>query len=149
MKRLAGFSEERDRELRVFAPTAHARLMRAATAGQRFVHYTAAASAMSMIRNRELWLRNTQCMNDFSEVQHGLALLERAYRSSAGHRLIGFFEAIFPGFRDEVAGRLAALSESIGYESFIACVSEHDAAEAGVGRLSMWRAYSSGCSVGV
>ena len=30
---------------------------------------------MSMIRNGEMWLRNTQCMNDFSEVRHGLELL--------------------------------------------------------------------------
>ncbi len=147
MERLAGFSEERDRQLRVFVPTLHARLLRAGATHQRFVHYTAAPAAMNLIRNGELWLRNTQCMNDFSEVEHGLALLERAYRGSAGQRLNGFFEAIYPGFRQEVAEQLEALTESIGFESYIACVSEHDAAEDGVGRLSMWRAYSSGCGI--
>jgi hypothetical protein len=147
MDRLAGFSEDRDRQLRVFMPTMHARLARAVEERQRFVHYTSAPAAMNMIRTEELWLRNTQCMNDFSEVQHGLDLLDRAYRSAAGQRLIAFFEAIYPGFRQEVAARVEALTEAIGFGTYIACVSEHDAAEDGVGRLSMWRAYSGGCGI--
>lgn len=147
MDRLAGFSEERDRQVRVFAPTLHGRMLRAMERHQRFVHYTAAPAAANMIRNRELWMRNTQCMNDFSEVQLGLELLARAYRGSNGQRLIGFFEAIFPGFRQDVSERFEALTESVGYGSYIACVSEHDPAEDGIGRLSMWRSYSAGCGI--
>jgi hypothetical protein len=142
MERLAGFSAARDRELRLFLPALHARALRAAAVDQRFVHYTNVHAAMSMIRGGAMWLRNTQCMNDFSEVRHGLDLLARAYRGAKGQELIGFLEGVFPGFRKQVAERIEALAESVVFDSYIACVSEHDPAEDGVGRLSMWRAYS-------
>ncbi len=144
MQRLQGYSEERDREIRVFLPSLHERVGRALASGQRFVHYTGAAAAMSMIRNGEMWLRNTQCMNDFSEVRHGLELLSRAYRSSHGERLIGFFDGVYPGIRKEVAERIDALADTVAYDTYIACVSEHDPGEDKIGRLSMWRAYGSG-----
>ena len=144
---MPGFTEERDREIRVFLPSLHARVAQALASGQRFVHYTGAAAAMGMIRSGELWLRNTQCMNDFSEVRHGLELLARAYRSSHGERLIGFFETVYPGIRKEVAERLDALADTVAFDTYVGCVSEHDAAEDGVGRLSMWRAYCGGGGV--
>lgn len=142
MDQTTGFTEERDRELRLFLPTLHARLAAAEASDQRFVHYTSAQAAVSMIRNGELWLRNAQCMNDFSEVRLGLDLLQRAYRSRKGQELIGFLESIHPGFRAEVDARIEALADTITYDSYISCVSEHAASEDGIGRLSMWRAYS-------
>jgi hypothetical protein len=142
-----GYSAEREREIRVFLPSLHEGIGRALATGQRFVHYTGAAAAVSMIRNRELWLRNTQCMNDFSEVKHGLELLGRAYRSAAGERLTGFFESVFPGIRREVAERMEALADTVAFDTYIGCVSEHADSEDGIGRLSMWRAYSGGGGV--
>ncbi len=142
MERMQGFAPERDRAIRVFLPSLHGRSARALAAGQRFVHYTGAAAAMNMIRNREIWLRSTQCMNDFSEVRHGLDLLARAWRSTQGERLTGFLEGMFPGFRQEMAERIEALADTVAFDTYIACVSEHDPAEDGIGRLSMWRAYS-------
>jgi hypothetical protein len=139
-----GFSAEREREIRVFLPSLHAGIERALATRQRFVHYTGAQAAVSMIRGGELWLRNTQCMNDFSEVKHGLDLLGRAYRGAAGERLTGFFESIFPGVRREVAERMEALADTVAFDTYIACVSEHADSEDGIGRLSMWRAYGSG-----
>ena len=38
--------------------------------------------------------------------------------------------------------RIAELAETVAYGTYIGCVSEHDPAEDGIGRLSMWRAYS-------
>ncbi|MFO1143103.1 MAG: DUF2971 domain-containing protein [Amaricoccus sp.] len=142
MDRLAGFTEARDRELRVFLPGLHARVAAAQAKGLSFAHYTAAPAAMNMVRNGEIWLRNTQCMNDFSEVRHGLDLLGRAYRGVHGQRLMGFLDAIWPGFRQEAGERIEALAETILSDTYIGCVSEHDPAENGIGRLSMWRAYS-------
>lgn len=135
-------AEGRDRELAVFLPMLRERVARAAATGQRFVHYTAAASAMSLIRNGEIWLRNTQCMNDFSEVRYGLDMLAAVYHSDEGRRLIDFVESVHPGIRAEVRDRLAALAETISYGTYICCVSEHDPSEDATGRLSMWRAYS-------
>lgn len=145
--RLAGFTEERDRQIRVFLPTLHARVLAAVARGQRFVHYTNAAAAAALIRSGELWLRSTQCMNDFSEVRHGLDLLERAYRGRDGQRLMRFLEAIYPGFDAEATERLEALAETVAHSTYVACVSEHDPAEDGIGRLSMWRAYAGGIGI--
>jgi hypothetical protein len=141
-ERLPGFSAERDHDLAVFMPQVHRRLALAHATGQRFVHYTSAPAAMNIIQNGELWLRNTQCMNDFSEVRHGLDLLRRAYRGIHGQKLIGFLESVYPGFRVMVEDRFDALEETVAYDTYICCVSEHDAREDTVGRLSMWRAYS-------
>jgi hypothetical protein len=81
---LEGFAPDEARRLRAFLPALYRRAEQAIADGQRFVHYTGAAAAMGMIRNREIWLRNTQCMNDFSEVRHGLELVRDAYRGPAG-----------------------------------------------------------------
>ncbi|MFO1210180.1 MAG: DUF2971 domain-containing protein [Amaricoccus sp.] len=142
MERVEGLSGERGREMRLFLPSLDARVAEARASGLRFAHYTAAPAAMSMVRNRELWLRNTQCMNDSSEVRHGLELLGRAYRGAHGARLMGFLESIWPGFRQRAGERIEALAHSVAHDTYIGCVSEHDPAEDGVGRLSMWRAYS-------
>ncbi len=139
--------EGRDRELGVFLPMLHERVARAIATGQRFVHYTGAPAAMSMIRSGELWLRNTQCMNDFSEVRYGLDMLDAVYNSDDGRRLIDFVESVHPGIRAAVRERVAGLGDTIAYGTYIACVSEHDPAEDGIGRLSMWRAYSGASGV--
>lgn len=133
--------------LQVFLPGLYRRTVEAIASGQRFVHYTAAPAAMSLIRNREIWLRNTQCMNDFSEVRHGLELLRDAYRGRAGQRLLDFLDEVHPGLRATARERFEELGRTIGLETYIACVSEHDASEDRIGRLSMWRAYSGACGV--
>jgi hypothetical protein len=135
------------RRLRVFLPALYRRAEQAMASDQRFVHYTGAPAAMSVIRNREIWLRNTQCMNDFSEVRHGLDLVREAYRGPAGARLIDFLDGIHPGLRAKAAERFEAIAATIRSSTYIACVSEHDRAEDHVGRLSMWRAYSQVCGV--
>jgi hypothetical protein len=47
---------------------------------QRFVHYTSADAAMSMIRNKEVWMRKASMMNDFSEVEYGIELIIKSYK---------------------------------------------------------------------
>jgi hypothetical protein len=109
---------------------------------QRFVHYTSAATAISILRNKEIWLRRTTAMNDYREVEHGLDAIVTIY----GDREVGeplkaavdsidltvrpMFEMIFrdnlPKFRNSC---------------YVMCLSEHDPREDNIGRLSMWRAY--------
>jgi hypothetical protein len=38
----------------------------------RLVHYITAEAALSIIRTKRFWMRNTNCMSDYREVQHGL-----------------------------------------------------------------------------
>jgi hypothetical protein len=37
----------------------------------RLVHYTTAEAALNIIRSKRFWMRNTNCMADYREVQHG------------------------------------------------------------------------------
>jgi len=43
----------------------------------RLVHYTTAEAALNIIRTKRFWMRNTNCLSDFSEVQHGFDILQR------------------------------------------------------------------------
>ena len=107
-----------------------------------------ATAAMSMIRNREIWLRNTQCMNDFSEVLHRFELLREAYRSAGGCSTSS--TTFYPGLRVEAVDlRFEAIAaDDLGSSTYITCLSEHDPApRTSLGRLSMWRAYSQVCGV--
>ena len=49
-----------------FSPYAAAAFDRARTLGGRFVYYTTAATAVQILGNREIWMRNTSAMNDFA-----------------------------------------------------------------------------------
>ena len=52
------------------------RMAKAKADGRRFVHYTSAPAAISIIEKQEIWLRNSAAMNDYSEVQHGHVCIE-------------------------------------------------------------------------
>ena len=45
----------------------------------RFVHYTSAEAALSIIKTKRVWMRNTTCMSDYREVQHGFEILNRFF----------------------------------------------------------------------
>jgi len=44
---------------------------------KRFVHYTTAEAALSIIKSKRVLMRNTTCMADYREVQHGFDILNR------------------------------------------------------------------------
>jgi hypothetical protein len=44
---------------------------------QKFVHYTSAEAALNIIKSKRIWMRNTTCMSDYREVQHGFEILNR------------------------------------------------------------------------
>ncbi|WP_396642869.1 hypothetical protein [Methylomonas sp. 2B] len=68
--------------------------------GLRFAHYTSADAAMNIIKNREIWLRNVQCMNDYMEVRHGIECLAKAYNHEAiGREFFSLIDSIFPNIK--------------------------------------------------
>lgn len=108
----------------------------------RFVHYTTAEAALSIIRSKRFWMRNTNCMSDFSEVQHGFDILNRFLSGEAKRKL--FTEALddcIPGIASEAINLFYNSWHNIRLNSYIACVSEHQDSEDVNGRLSMWRAF--------
>lgn len=114
----------------------------------KFVQYTSAFAAMNIIKGKEVWLRNTQCMNDFSEVKYGLNCLVKSINNSEpGENFKLLLNDIFPGFYEEFSNVFDSWIPSFINDTYIACLSEHQASEEQYGRLSMWRAYGGDVSV--
>lgn len=110
-------------------------------AGKRLVHYTRAESAYKIIAGKQVWLRNAQLMNDFSEIQHGINCLNSAWNSQSGKALQDFLEKIKSGLRDELAQLFDGHADDMKLATYIFSLSEHEDDEDQFGRLSMWRAY--------
>lgn len=112
-----------------------------ATEGTRFVYYTSADTALKILRNNELWFRNTNVMNDFSEISYGINLVHKIFYGPEGEKFRESVEDIFPGSMKKAADLLAGWEHDWRTETYIACVSVHNTEEDNHGRLSMWRAY--------
>jgi hypothetical protein len=59
-------SPDLERLLKIFMPNAYRQQERLRTEGRRFVHYTNAEAALSILRSKEVWMRKSSCMNDFA-----------------------------------------------------------------------------------
>lgn len=106
----------------------------------RLAYYTRAETALNIIQNETLWMRKTTCMNDFRELTFGLECItdQLAFKKSS---LVQALDSTFPGLAEEVIRDFHQNSIDMMDDTYIACVSEHDASEDAFGRLSMWRAY--------
>jgi hypothetical protein len=87
-------------------------------------------------------MRNTNCMSDFSEVQHGFDILQRFL--AIKEKKESFTDALddcIPGVASEAVTAFNNCWKDIRFNSYIACLSEHQDSEDSNGRLSMWRAF--------
>ena len=108
----------------------------------RFVHYTTADAALSIIRTKRFWMRNTNCMSDYREVQHGFDMFDKFFSDTAKYK--SFTQALddcWPGVASEAIAAFNKAWHDIRLNSYIACLSEHQDSEDSNGRLSMWRAF--------
>jgi Protein of unknown function (DUF2971) len=108
----------------------------------RLVHYTTAEAALNIIRTKRFWMRNTNCMSDYSEVQHGFDILNSFFSNKA--KKDSFTEALdgcIPGIASEAIAAFDNSWKDIRLNSYIACLSAHQDSEDSNGRLSMWRAF--------
>lgn len=133
-------TSEEEKLWRIFQPQAFERINAALDDMRptRFVHYTNAEAAMSILRGKEVWMRKAICMNDYTEVQHGLDCLYEAYKSS---ELKSVLETLFSGFATEMESLFNGWTPAILWHTYLTCLSEHLDDENDYGRLSMWRAY--------
>lgn len=113
-----------------------------------FVHYTTADTAMRIIRGKTFWLRNATCMNDFSEVEHGLSkVIEFFGDSGRGGGLWEQIDKAHQGLSQAIKKSFDDWLTDLRANTFLGCISEHDPKEDDLGRLSMWRAYGNGKGV--
>lgn len=136
----------------VFWSYGRAKIRQADKDARSFVHYTTTEAALSIIDNKEIWLRNSGVMNDYSEMAHGESCLHhclagdaeisaRAKQTLDGLQE-GLFARTFQYFIDTSQWRRAF--------TYLLSISEHGPPVVGpgvvdeeseLGRLSMWRAY--------
>ena len=109
---------------------------------QRFVHYTSAEAALSIIRTKRIWLRNTTCMSDYREVLHGFELLNRFFSDdSKRDAFTAALNAYSPNCAKEALDLFNQWWSDTQFNTYITSISEHDDTEDLHGRLSMWRAF--------
>lgn len=140
--------ELQERLWTLFLPNIATQATRVRSNGTRFVHYTSAEGAIAILRSGRMLLRNATLMNDFSEVQHGLACLTEAYNSEAGEKLKTFLKSLQPDLVKILEATFNDTTLDLRGETYLISISEHgdgddgDAFEDALGRLSMWRAYA-------
>ncbi len=109
----------------------------------KLVHYTSSENAFNILSGQTLWMRNTSCMNDYSEVIHGLNSVsihlldtdKNLKDFKVSDRTKEYLNASINKF-DDIWSR-SRLDANI----YVASLSEKLPSENGLGRLSMWRAY--------
>jgi hypothetical protein len=139
---ISNIPPEQERFARIFFPHTYEEYFRILKAGTRFVHYTNANAAMDILRSKTIWMRNSSCMNDVSEVRYGLERLWNTYRDTeSGKRFRLVLNKIFAGFSDEIEKLFNDWTPQFLTNTYLTCLSEHQDDEDEHGRLSMWRAY--------
>ncbi|MEM6933485.1 MAG: DUF2971 domain-containing protein [Pseudomonadota bacterium] len=96
---------------------------------------------MSILNGKEIWMRKINCMNDYMEVDHGLSCIKNVFHSELGGSLRSLIDKIHHDLFGEINEMFSSWVESMKYDTFITCLSEHLDHEDTLGRLSMWRAY--------
>lgn len=137
------------RTLELFYPFAFAQTMRGIQQRIRFAHYSSADAAMKILQSNQVWMRKASAMNDFREIDYGKECLIGAYASETGKQLKAALEKMFPGITEDIQDRFNTWYPHFETGTFLTCISEHDASEDRIGRLSMWRAYGGTTGVAV
>ena len=108
----------------------------------RFVHYTSAEAALSIIKSKRMWMRNATSMSDYREVQHGFEILHKFFSDEPKRKaFIEALDACLPGAAPEAINLFNQWWNDIRFSSYLASISAHDKEEDLHGRLSMWRAF--------
>jgi hypothetical protein len=110
-----------------------------------FAHYTSAEAALNILKTKRLWMRNTQCMVDYREVQYGHDLFFHAFNRDNGKLRTEFIAAIDDCSPAAATAAIDRFDKSWGLiqpATFVSCLSEHDKSENQHGRLSMWRSFA-------
>lgn len=111
----------------------------------RFVHYTSAENAINIIKNKQFWLRNAKCMNDYNEIEHGHSMLLQYFQDSEKNtnriKFIEVFDSVEVGLALKIFYKFDEWWNRVNYNTYIGSISEHMETESSYGRLSMWRAY--------
>ena len=128
----------------ILFPYAHRKRKEVIDRNGRFVHYTSADSALKIINNKCIWMRNTTCMTDYREVHHGYDALRRWFADASNRQAFSTaLNGCSAGIAEEAIAQFDQALQSTQLQTYITSISEHDAREDAHVRLSMWRAFGS------
>lgn len=125
----------------VFVPAVLEKRFKAFEQNMRFAHYTTAEAAVAIVKNNCVWLRNANAMNDYSELHHGISRVVSFFRDEAAKPFWARLAQLHEGLDNEVRSLYDSWMSDLRFNTHMLCVSEHQANEDRIGRLSMWRAY--------
>jgi hypothetical protein len=128
--------------LEIFLPSAQQTRQDMIKSKGRFVHYTSAENGLKIIKEKTVWMRNTNCMSDYSEVQHGYRTLRNLLgpNGSIVKEFMSALDGCVHGLGAEAFHPFNQWWNDTQFNTYIACLSEHRDREDKIGRLSMWRA---------
>ncbi|NYT78084.1 DUF2971 domain-containing protein [Alcaligenaceae bacterium] len=135
-------TEQEKQLIQIFLPHAMRELQRVGQSRARFAHYTSAETGLKIFQSEKMLLRNSNLMNDFSEVRHGIDCLLSAYNGPLGNRLKVALRTVRDDLPQTVETSFNSEIMDFRTETYLMSVSEHDDHEDKFGRLSMWRAYA-------
>jgi hypothetical protein len=124
----------------IFMPYAAGRRASLKAQNKRMVHYTSAENLFKIISSKTMWMRNTNCMADYSEVAHGYEMLHTFFRQHH-NAFCASLNACHAGIGEESVKHFDQWWTNIRFNTYICSISEHDDKEDSHGRLSMWRAF--------
>lgn len=130
-----------DRIHGIFLPYQFGKRAKAKESAQRFSHYTSVEAASKILTNAQVWFRKSSVMNDFSEIEFGLACLNAAWFGAHGLKLKSLLNRMFSGSSERIETMFSEQLPEIRANTYLTCISEHQPDENEFGRLSMWRAY--------
>lgn len=106
------------------------------------VHYTTAEAALNIIRTKRFWMRNTNCMADYREVQHGFSIFKNFFDDDTKRKkFTDALDTCSAGAAIEAIETFNKAWNTVQFETYISSLSEHEVSENVHGRLSMWRAF--------
>jgi Protein of unknown function (DUF2971) len=148
MINLSGYDELTFKLFKIFQPDAAKRRIDAVNSPQkRFVHYTSAVAASSIIQGKSVWLRNATAMSDVNEINFGMQRLIEFFgkksTSPIGKKFWETLGLIDGNLPEKIRQGYDALIDNLRLDTYLICISEHNSKEDELGRLSMWRAYAS------
>jgi hypothetical protein len=133
------------KQSRIFMPYAVERMDELRTKNKRVAHYSSAENILSIIGSKSMWMRNTRCMADYSEVEIGYGMLHHFFQQPLNRD--AFYQAlnaVSPNLAEESIDLFNQWWVDIRFNTYVCSVSEHEDSENGHGRLSMWRAFGQG-----
>ena len=108
----------------------------------KFAHYTSAENGLRILREKRVLMRNTVCMNDYREFEHGLSYIIEFFRDDAlRSNFVNSLNTCCAGVAEEAMNLFDNWLPHNRFNIYVSCFSEHKPEEDRFGRLSMWRAY--------